>query len=246
MARHVEDLELLFFIMSGIKAPARSGRAKQISSLEGKCIGWSPYYFRNLSTEVESAVAAAIKVFQESGAEIVEVDIPILDEALYASDIISRSEAVAVHDSLLQNEPKNYGPMVKERLETGYSVSGKELALALRSRLETRKQFSSAFDKVTALIAPTLPVTAPRLGTLEIEFQTFSEPIVQSFVRLNSPQNVAGIPVLALPCGFSDSGLPIGMQLIGPESGEGELFKLGAFYQARTDWHRRVPPLLDQ
>jgi aspartyl-tRNA(Asn)/glutamyl-tRNA(Gln) amidotransferase subunit A len=65
--------------------------------------------------------------------------------------------------------------------------------------------------------------------------------VVDSFTRLNSPQNMAGVPAISLPCGFSADALPVGLQLIAPLGGDDMLLSLGKAYQSETDWHRRQP-----
>lgn len=70
-----------------------------------------------------------------------------------------------------------------------------------------------------------------------------SEKLVDASCRLVAPQNMTGVPALSLPCGFSDGGLPLGLQLWGPRRADARVLELGRLFQARTDWHRRRPPV---
>jgi Asp-tRNA(Asn)/Glu-tRNA(Gln) amidotransferase A subunit family amidase len=84
-------------------------------------------------------------------------------------------------------------------------------------------------------------VTAPPLGTQEITIGDHTESIVNSFVRLNAPQNVAGIPAIVVPCGFDADGLPIGLQLMAWRNRDDLLLELGKRFQSWTTWHRAQP-----
>ncbi len=244
IARTVGDLEA---IMAAIAPSRRLKHSPQTgeSLTKNLRIGVCDYYFENIQRDVEEAVSAAIRLFEEVVAEVVEVDLSILPEALHASDIISRAEAVTVHDIGLSNSPEAYGPLVRGRLATGYEVSGIELVKAYRTRDRVIEAFQRVFDRVDCLVAPVVPVTAPPLGTQEIIIGNHKETIVNSFVRLNAPQNVAGIPALVIPCGFDADGLPIGLQLIAWRNRDSLLIELGKQFQSWTTWHRSQPRSAD-
>lgn len=205
-------------------------------------LGVSSYYFTRVSSPVEKAVLDAIDLFRKAGCRIIEVEIANLSEVLEASDIISRAEAITFHEENLRQNGELYGPLVKQRLLSGLAVTGKDLVSALRLRQHFIQQMRGLFRSVDALVAPTLPVTAPPLGSTSIVTGGKTEPIVQGLVRLNAPQNVAGIPALSMPCGYDGSGLPVGLQLISWRSQEEKLFELGRYFQQETAWHRRTPP----
>lgn len=239
MARTVEDLEAIMAVI----APSRPKRSPKVgeSGTKRLTLGVCDYYFQNIQVPVEEAVRNAIRLFEEAAVEVVEVDLPILPEALHASDIISRAEAVSIHDNGLTNTPEDYGPLVRGRLATGYEVSGLELVRAYRTRERTIASFQRAFSSVDFLAAPAVPVTAPPLGTQEITIGGHTETIVNSFVRLNAPQNVAGIPAIVIPCGFDADGLPIGLQLMAWRNRDDLLIELGKRFQGWTTWHRAQP-----
>jgi aspartyl-tRNA(Asn)/glutamyl-tRNA(Gln) amidotransferase subunit A len=243
MANSVADLEMLFGVLSpGWSRPKHLRR----QSSQRPILGVTPYYFDRIATEVASAVDGALRLFEEAGFRIVDLEIPELGEVLAASDVISRAEAVSFHDPLLREFPEDYGPQVRERLMTGYDLSAVDFVRAEQQRRSSIRAFRRAFCKIDCLVCPTLPVTAPPLGTREIEIEGQREPIVPCFVRLVAPQNMAGVPSLSIPCGFSRSGLPVGLQLIAGHHRESVLFEVGKFYQERTDWHRRLPSLADR
>jgi len=243
IACSVQDVAIIMDVISQRRnTPFRYQKALKVD-IDGLRIGVCPYFFVDLGAEVGTAVETAIKVFEAGGAKVVQVELDILDEALHASDIIARAEAVTIHDFNLTNKPGCYGAKVRERLSSGYQVSAIDLVKAERIRLRTVEAFQQVLSTVDCLIAPALPVAAPPLGTEKIRSGQTERGIVDEFVRLNAPQNVAGIPALVLPCGLTKDSLPIGLQLIAWRNHEGLLFSLAAHFQKTTDWHLKRPPL---
>ena len=109
----------------------------------------------------------------------------------------------------------------------------------------TQKRIASSFaeklQEVNCLIGATLPCLPSGLGADSLQINGRKESVVNAFTRLNAPQNLSGIPALALPCGFSKTGLPLSMQVIGARGQDRLVLQVGQFYQTLTDWHRRNP-----
>ena len=118
-----------------------------------------------------------------------------------------------------------------------------EYVKAQQNRQKVIEEFKQLFKKLDALVAPALPTLPPRIGQNVLEVNGREEAVVHSLVRFTAPQNIAGIPALVLPCGFSSSGLPIGLQLIAGHKKENILFQLGYFFQQTTNWHLKRPEL---
>jgi len=243
ITRNVEDSEFVFRIMAGEDPPYGEGREKVNSSARPFRIGICEYYFTHLDREIAAAVSAALDVFRREGMEVRDLRLPGLEESLDASDVVSRAEGYAFHRENLEAHQKRYGEPVFRRLCSGGELSAVDLVNALEAKEMISRGFDQAFREVDCLIAPTLPVTAVSLGTRELDIDGSKEPIVRGFVRFNAPQNMSGVPCLSLPCGFSASRLPVGMQLIAARNREDILFTLGKIFQSRTDWHLRRPGL---
>lgn len=243
ITRSAEDAEFIFRIIAEQEGGPQGGEYRKERGRRAFRMGICEYYFTPLQQEVAAAVSGAMDVFRKEGVEIREVAIPSLEEALAASDIISRAEGYAFHSENLQAFPEGYGDPVFRRLGTGGDLSAVDLVRALAIRKQVTREFDRVFSEVDCLLAPTLPVTAVPLGTAELEIDGWKEPIVRGFVRFNAPQNMSGLPCLALPCGFDSGGLPAGMQLIADRNREDILFILGRLYQSETDWHLREPGL---
>jgi aspartyl-tRNA(Asn)/glutamyl-tRNA(Gln) amidotransferase subunit A len=239
MARSVRDLELLFSLL----APGRGNPAEDSAPPASRLrLGICDYYFRNLHPETESAIKKAILVFEEAGHSIHHpVALAGLEEAFRASGQISSAEALSYHDPHLRRFPEGYGPSVRRRLESGYSVSALDYLNAMETRRRITREFQRIFDQIDCLLAAVVPGPPPLIGSGTVDTGTGQEDVLPAFVRLNAPQNMAGVPSLTIPCGFTGAGLPIGMQLIAAAHREALLFAVGSGYQARTDWHLRRP-----
>jgi aspartyl-tRNA(Asn)/glutamyl-tRNA(Gln) amidotransferase subunit A len=234
MTRSVEDAALMLGVMTGRRGAVErylAATALEVTSLR---LGICEYYLRDLDPEVGAAVQEAIDLLRRSGVAIREVSVPELEGAQAASAVITGAEALAYHDERLRQQPEGFGPLVRQRLEKASQLTAVELVRAERKQLELMAAFERVFEEVDCLVGATIPILPPKIGE--------QASILDSVTRLNSPQNMAGLPALSLPCGFSRSGLPIGLQVMANRNREDVVFRIGGHYQRETDWHRRRPP----
>ena len=234
MTRSVEDAALMLGVMTGRRGAVErylTATALEVTSLR---VGVCEYYLRDLDPEVGAAVQEAIDLLRRSGVTIREVTLPELEGVQAASGVITGAEALAYHDERLRQRPDGFGPLVRQRLEKASQLTAMELVRAERKRLELVAAFERVFEEVDCLVGATIPILPPKIGEAAL--------ILDSVTRLNSPQNMAGLPALSLPGGFSRSGLPIGLQVMANRNREDVVFRIGGHYQRETDWHRRRPP----
>ena len=115
---------------------------------------------------------------------------------------------------------------------------------ALRVRQVMKEAWRRLFDQVDAVIAPAVASPATKVGQKTVTWSDGTEePITPLFVRLSAPANVTGLPAMAVPCGFTQAGLPVGFQVIGRPFDEMTVIRIGDAYQRMTDWHTRAPAL---
>ena len=232
------------------------------TELSGLRIGVPEEYFvRGIEPGVEEAVRKAIQVLQERGAEIIETSLPHTPYALAVYYIIAPSEASAnlarydgvkygfsaeqadsMWDALEKTRQQGFGPEVKRRIMLGtYALSaGYYDAYYLKAqkvRALIRREFEEAFQRFDALVMPTSPSVAFKLG------EKTADP-VQMYLNdvLTMPANIAGIPGISVPAGIVD-GLPVGLQVLAPPLGEETLFRVAHAYEQATDWHKLGPPI---
>lgn len=240
MARSVLDVAVMFQTMAS-RGPRRDDALRRpVDAFTlGVCDGW----LEGAAPEIAEAVGNAIRVFESSGVNVRRVTVEGLEEARHASGAIASSEALSYHRQWIESREEGYDPAVLKRLRNGSSVTGVDVARAMRVRGRMIKEFRRVFGQCDCLIGAVVPAPPPRVGQDFLEVGPERLPVVENFVRYNAPQNVAGVPALALPCGFLRSGLPIGLQLIAAGNRETTLFALGAHFQKVTDWHRGRPPV---
>ncbi len=263
IARTVEDCALLLDALAGydptdpdsVEVPLldyrvalADGRSPK-DAVRGTRIGIpNCYFFRHLDGDVEAAVRAAIARFEELGASVHEVHIPDTIEGLFeVYRAIQKSEAYTFHrdQGWLDARAELYAPTVLKNILSGAAYSASDYIHAQQARRAFREAMREAMAGVDVLMTPTLPVPARRIDEVDtpLLWDGKSEPAGEA-LRFTFPFDVTGQPALTVPCGFSSSGLPIGLQLVAGQFGETALLRLGHAYQRVTDWHRRMPPMV--
>ena len=207
-------------------------------------LGWpKEYFFERIDPEVQQTIDASGKVFQQIGARIQEVSLPHLADSQESATNIALAEATHYHQSqgFYPARVADYGSDVSGRLETGTQVRAVHYLRGLEVKRELEQDFDSAFKRVDAILAPAVPIAAPRIGEDELIIAGEKETVRSALVRLNRPANLTGHPAIAVPCGFTQEGLPIGLQLIGPKWGEVTLLAIAFAFEQATNWHTRHP-----
>lgn len=248
MGPTVRDVALLLQVLAGydpddpasINAPVDDYLSLE-QSLAGLRLGVPiGYFFDDLHPEVEAAVRAAIEELARLGIDVREIRLPEAEAAHEASNVVLLCEAFAYHRQRLRERPEEFGEDVRTRLQAGASMSGSDYALARRTQVEWQRRLARLFEEVDVLATPTTPIPAPR-----IEESAASGAVSAAFhlARLTRLFNLAGVPALSLPCGFTQSGLPIGLQLISRAWSEAGLLRVAYACEQATPWHTRLPAL---
>jgi aspartyl-tRNA(Asn)/glutamyl-tRNA(Gln) amidotransferase subunit A len=244
MARTVEDCGFMLQALAGhdatdpasSRAPVDDYVGNIGGGIQGLRIGVPrAYFFDGVDAEVEKSFESALGTLRELGATVQDVEIPSI-HAAPAFMVIMLSEAFSYHERDLRERPQLYGEVVREKLMAGGLFTSSEYVQAQRLRAKLRGDMIAALAKVDVLATPTTPKTAAA-------FSVVFDPSFP-FARSNmAPFNMAGVPALALPCGFSPAGLPLSLQLAGRPFDEATVLRAGHAYEQATDWHRRRPPV---
>jgi len=267
--RTVEDAAALLEVIAGhdpmdsTSIPQPAGRYREASKagLAGLRVGVPKEYFQaGMDPEVEAAVRAALDELARAGATLVPVSLPHTQYAIATYYLICTAEAssnLARYDGVryghrtadagsleelyaktrgegFGNEPKRRIILGTYVLRAGYydAYYGK----ALRVRRLIANDFSAAFSQCDVLATPTSPTAAFKIG------ERSADPLQMYLADIYTvAPPLAGVPALSQCCGFTKSGLPIGLQTIGPPLGEEAVFRVAGAYEARTDWHKRLP-----
>jgi aspartyl-tRNA(Asn)/glutamyl-tRNA(Gln) amidotransferase subunit A len=188
--------------------------------------------------EVIDAVRKAATVFESLGCKVQEVNMDWLREAALANKTMTQSDGAAVHRDRLKEHPEMFGEDIRRRLEEGTKTTSTEYILARRTQAEVKKRFEHFFESYDFLIMPTTPIAAPTIEGHDAVEQA------GRLTRFTAPFNLAGLPALSLPCGFTKEGLPIGLQVISQAWADAKVLNLGYAFEQATEWHTHLPIVL--
>ena len=273
IGKNALDVAAMFSVISGKDekdgtsmdgAPFTLDEIKNTTDLKGKKIGIpSDYFGEGIHEEVAKSVMESAETLRALGAEVEEFSMPIVKYAIPTYYIIACAEACSnlsrfdgikygykspdadnLRDVYFKSRSEGFGMEVKKRIMLGNFVlsSGYFDAYynkALKAKGLIVKAFNEAFEKYDFLLGPVAPATALKMG------EGLSDPLAMYLGDIYTVMiNIAGLPSLALPCGFDSADMPIGMQLIGKPFEEKTILAAGNAYQSVTDWHKQKPELV--
>ena len=168
-----------------------------------------------LDPQVKDSVWKAIDKLGELGAVISEVSWPMYHDAMPIASAIQMAEAAACHSRLIRDHGPRIYPPVRLRLEAGFFISASDYIRAQQARALFFKESLALMKEVDLLAGPTVPVTAFEIGKTKVDVGDRAVGTIALLTQYTRPFNLNGFPAVTVPCGFSDTGLPIGLQLAG-------------------------------
>ena len=271
ITKDVEDCAILMNAISGydfydstsVNVEVRDYRQSLMNDVKGIRIGIPDEYFvEGMDPDVERSVLEAIDLFKKWGAGVRRISLPHTEYAVAIYYIIATAEAssnLARYDGVKyglrskgyrdlmemysQTRAKGFGKEVKRRiilgtyvLSAGYYEAYYRKASQVRTLM--RSDFEEAFHQVDVIIAPTAPTPAFRIG------EKVEDPLQMYLSDIHTiPVNLAGIPAISIPCGFSHENLPIGLQIMGKHFDEGMLLRVAYTFERNTGFHLKNPPI---
>ncbi len=271
LAKTVYDNARVLSVIAGKDTKDASMRQNEKKDYTAQLDGKLPHNIRvgivdnalhaeGVENEIVAAIENAIKTFEGAGAQIKRIQLPTLGYAAATYFIVSRAEAASnlarfdgVRYGLRNKKAKTladmykttrhdgFGEEVRARILVGnYVISAGHAGQFYNNAKKVQKlighDFAQAFNDVDVLIMPTHPAPA-------FTFNAFADNKLQMDLQdyFTCAMNLAGLPSLSLPCGFTKTNLPIGFQIVGPHLSEELLYKVGYAYQQETDWHTKHP-----
>jgi aspartyl-tRNA(Asn)/glutamyl-tRNA(Gln) amidotransferase subunit A len=245
MARTARDCALMLQVLAGhdpadpcsADRPVPDYAASLTGSLKGVRVGVPRDYFftvPELDAEVKAAVLAAVERMAEAGATVVDVAIPHAADGHTATTVTIRAESYGYHERDLRERPHLYGRYTRQVLQIGALFSAADFVQAQRARALLQAECAAALAQVDVLVVPTMLTAATPFSG----FNPDGRVTAPSFTGI---WNLVGLPALSVPCGFTEGGLPIGMQIVGRPFEDARVLAVGDAYQQVTDWHTRVP-----
>lgn len=210
-----------------------------VEDVKGLTIGLPRHYFFNeeyVNNETLSAVETAISDLERLGAKVQEVTVPSLEYTSTANTVMMVGEAFGYHRKNLITQPENFGEPVRLRFYSGSLFSSADYIQAQRARSRAKKEFAEVFEQVDVIACPTSLNVASSLSELD-PLGTLRAP------SFTAPFNQTGMPAISIPCGFSQSGLPIGFQIAGRPFAESTVIQVAYTYQQHAKWFQQRPVL---
>jgi len=212
-------------------------------SLSGLRIGWPKNFFmEQVDSEVEAALLAAFQTASAIEGRVVEIEVPDMNELRAAAATCLLVEAVTVVRPYLDRRA-DFGADVLAMLDQGKAILAIDYIEAQRTRRRIDRQFSRLFEQVDCIFTPTTPITAPRIGQTTVEIRGVTEEVRTAATRFTRVVNALGLPAISIPCGFSRSGLPIGLQIIAAARQEDLLLRVAAAMEDSMALWRFQPQL---
>lgn len=271
LTKDIKDCAIMLNAMAGydpqdstsIDAPVPDYTKVLTKDVKGLKIGIPKEYFiKGLDSDVEKAVKEAIEVLKKQGASVVDVNLPHTDYAIAVYYLVATAEASSnlarydgvkygsrakdsknLMDMYCKTRDEGFGSEVKRRIMLGaYSLSAgyydAYYKKASQVRTLIKRDFEEAFKKCDVILTPTTPTPAFKIG------EKTADPLTMYLSDIFTIScNLAGIPGLSLPCGFTKDNLPIGLQILGKPLDEETVLKTAYAYEQATDWHKKRPKL---
>ena len=258
MGRSAEDCAMLFDAIArydprdpnSVSGPPGKASAtliggaegRDLLSLQGIRLGVpSESFVSPLDPEVRAAWRAALLVLQEEGAELVDVELqrPTLDT--YRTIQMPEASLTHMERGWLTEQLDDYSEKTRSRLLQGQTIPAVDYLRAQQQRRAFSSNLRSIMQGINALVLPTIPMPAILIeqADTDILIDGVTENATVALLRLTMPFNLAGLPAISLPCGFSAGGLPIGLQIAGKPFEESMILRIAHAYQQLTDWHHR-------
>lgn len=255
LTRSVPDTALVLGVVAGpdpldpaaAHAPIddyRDAVANVEAGLDGFRLGIPTAWLEQpLDPDVRAAFDQAVETLQRLGATIDEAMLPPVDVMILVNRIITMCEAGAYHADLLAKHESKYSADVRARLELGQFIPTRDYLTGQRLRVDLSRALAGVLSEFDALLTPTMPIPPPLIGQ---NFWTYddegtTETVAEAMIRYTTPFNVSGNPALSVPCGFSEAGLPIGLQIVGRLFDETTVLRIGAAFEAATAFRERRP-----
>lgn len=251
MTKTVEDAAIILEAITGydpkdptsINQPIEPYSSAKPDHLKGVVIGIEKDYFLHLvQPEVEKIFHQAIETLKILGAEIKPIKIHSLKHTFFAELITIMAESAAIHHKNLKERPEDFGDDVRLNLETGELLTAVDYVQAQQIRQQMKQEFREIFQTVDAIVAPTLPFTAPEIGQQTIVIQGQELSVDAELIRFTSPANLTGFPSISIPAGLGNH-LPVNIQFFGDAFAERKIIQVAHAFEQTNPLQGKKPEL---
>ncbi len=224
-------------VVDYVGAVARAGLG-----LRGICLGIPEAWLaERIDPEVLAHFRRSVALLQGLGAEVVEVTLPPADVMTFVNRLITLGEVGAYHAPFLARRADDYAPDVRARVELGQFILARDYLTGQRLRGELARQMAAVMRRVDVILTPTMPIPAPRIGQGIWDFGGTRETVQEAMIRFTAPFSVSGQPAASVPCGLTEAGLPVGLQIVGRPLEEAVVLRIAAAYEQAAGLPGRPP-----
>jgi len=253
LGRTVEDCALVLQVIAGhdphdaltTRRPTPDYRAALTGDVRGLRVGVISELTTGPETdpEMRDGVLAATRVLADLGARVEDVSLPLIPRAGAAFMAICDSEGAARHLQTLRTRASDYDEGTRRRLLAAALLPAGLVQKAQQARALIRAQIVDALSRHDVLVAPTSPRPAPTIANYTAPITSTAQAVTHFFTRRSfpTPASMAGVPAMAVPCGFSAHGLPLSLQILGRRFDDATVLRVGDAYERATEWHHRHP-----
>jgi aspartyl-tRNA(Asn)/glutamyl-tRNA(Gln) amidotransferase subunit A len=249
MARSTEDVAILLQAIAGpeprdsttVDEPVPDYLADINGGVEGVRIGIpKQFFFEDIDEVVEECVRRAVKVFDGLGAEVLEISLPSMLYSRVSTFIIMMCEAASYYEKYMRTNLNDFGEGVRSHLELGSTLPATHYLRAQRIRTLVVKELKQSFKSIDVIATPTTPIAASRIGDEFVKTRRNEIPVTD-LPKYTGAFNAAGVPAMSIPCGFTESGLPVGLHLASRWLDEATLLRVAYAYEKKTLWTEQHP-----
>ena len=250
ITRHVGDAAAMLGALAGADGNDPTSLPAEVpdylglleDGVRGVTIGVDEQYIsRDVDATVAEALSTALDVLRGEGASIRLVTMPPYDAVVDVWAVVCGAEVAHAHADTYPARAGEYGPVLAGLLDIGVEASAIDYARATIIRRNFSGELAKLFGEVDLMAAPAMVVPTPRLDAMD---ELLGAPgALERLIRYTAPFDHSGSPTISLPCGFTEAGLPLGFQLIGPHLGEGLLLRAGYAFERATVWNARHPDI---
>jgi aspartyl-tRNA(Asn)/glutamyl-tRNA(Gln) amidotransferase subunit A len=244
MCRSVADAALLLSAVAGydprdntsVETPIPNYTAALRAKVSALRLGAPRFFYDQLDPEIEAAISTALGVLRRLTGGFREVSLPPISDTIAPNIVLA--ENYAFHAPYFVKTPQLYDAAIGRNLRQGSEVTTAAYIQSRRELDEARRAIGAVFSNVDLLVTPTTampPATIEEAMRLGIELE---------LIRNTAPFNTYGLPTISIPCGFTRSALPIGIQITGSRFGEAKVLALAHAYEQATEWHTRRPHIV--
>lgn len=249
MTKFVEDNAIMLGAIAGhdpldascAAEPVPDYRKELSKPIRGVRIGIVEWFYQTAQPAVNTAVRAAIKHLEGMGAKVETTPIPHAQYASPAWWAICWAEETAFHETRLKRNARLFDDKLRPELDEGFYITATDFIKANRVRTLINEDFRKAFEKIDVIIIPGSLSPAAPIQTQQPPQQSASSP--RPNVSTTNVGDLTGLPALVMPCGFSENGLPLALQIYGNHFDESTILRVAYQYEQSTDWHKRRPNL---